>query len=85
MFEPLHNVVLCQATVIGVHGIPTTRLEIPDETEAKLASTVLIALELGNSCVGSFGRVKTDDTSASGATARLVLNLCLLHVSYRAE
>lgn len=85
IFEPLHNVVLCQAAVVGVHGVPTTWLEIPDETEAELASAVLVALELGNGCIGSLGRVETDDASASGATAGFVLDFCLLDIANRAE
>lgn len=71
--------------MVSIHGVSTTRLEISDKAEAQLASAVLIALELGNSCVCSLGRVEADDASASGAAAGFVLNLCLLHVTNRAE
>lgn len=84
-FELLHDIVLCQAAVVSVHSVPTAGLKIADETEAQLAPAILITLEFSNSCVGSLSRVETDDTGASGAAARFVLDFGLLHVAYRAE
>lgn len=67
-----------------IHGV-SAGLEVSDKAQPELAPTVLIALELGNSCVRRIGRIKANDARASGATAGLVLNFRLLHVANRAE
>lgn len=73
--------------MVGVHRITSSvlLLDIPDVAKPELTSAVLVALEFGNGRISSLGRVETDDTSASGAAARFVLNLRLLHISDGAE
>lgn len=78
---PLHDIVLGQAAVIGVHGIPTARLKVANIAQAKLAAAVLVALELGNRSIGGLGGVEANDTSTTRAAARLVLDLSLLDLS----
>lgn len=81
----LHDVVLRQATVVGLHSVTTAGLNVPDVAEPQLTPAVLVALKLGDGSVGSIGGIETDDTSASGAAARFVLNFRLLNISYGAE
>lgn len=81
----LHDVVLRQATMVGLHGITTAGLDVPDVAEPQLTPAVLVALKLGNGSVGGVGGIKTDDTSASRAAARFVLDLRLLNISDGAE
>lgn len=70
--------------MIGLHSVPTTNgttgLGVSDVAEAQLTSAVLVALELGDSCVGRLSRVETDHTSATRAAARLILDFRLLNI-----
>lgn len=81
----LHNVVLRQATMIGLHGVTTARLDVPDVAETQLPPAVLVALELGDGGVGGFGSIESDDASASGAATWFVLDFRLLDISNGAE
>lgn len=81
----LHDVVLGQATVIGVHGITATGLQVSDVAQSQLPTTVLVALELGDGRISRLGSVEADDASASGAATWLVLDFRLLDVSNGAE
>lgn len=81
----LHDVVLRQAAMIGLHGVTTARLDVPDVAETQLTSAVLVALELRDCSVGGFGSIESDDTSASGAAAWFVLDFRLLDISDGAE
>lgn len=81
----LHDVVLCQATVVGLHSVTTAGLDVSDVAEPQLATAVLVALKLGNGSIGSVGGIETDDTSASGAATRFILNLRLLYISNGAK
>lgn len=85
MTSHLHNVILGQATVIGLHGITAAWLKVSDIAEPKLTATILVTLELGNTSVCSLGGVEADDTSSTGATAWLVLDLGLFNLSYRTK
>lgn len=65
LISRLHYVVLSQATVIGVHGITSARLKVADIAKSKLTTTVLVALELGNSRIGSLGGIEANDTGTT--------------------
>lgn len=68
--------------MIGVHGITTTALcEVLDITESKLAATVLVSLELGDGSISGLSSIEAYDAGASGAAARLILDLGLLDLS----
>lgn len=82
---PLHDVVLGQTTVVGVHGITAALLKVANIAESKLTTTVLVALELGNGRIGSLGGVETNDTSTARAATWLVLDLSLLDLSNRTK
>lgn len=78
----LHDVVLSQTTNIGVHAVTTTAwCEVLDVAESELASTILIALELGYGSVGGLSSIEAHDAGASGASAWFVLDLGLLNLS----
>lgn len=75
----LHDVALGHATVVGVHCVTTTGLEVLDVAKSKLTATILISLELGYGSIGCLGSIESDDTSPSGAAAWFVLDLSLLN------
>lgn len=71
---------------IGVHGVSAaTWSEVLDVAESKWPSSVLIALELGNGCLGSSRAIKANNTSSTGATARLILDFGLFDLADRRE
>lgn len=71
--------------MIGLHSVPTangtTGLGVSDVAEPQLAAAVLVALKLGDGRVGRFSGIETDDTSATRAATRLVLDLRLFDIS----
>jgi hypothetical protein len=67
------------------HRFATSRRQIFDEREAEGTTTILITLELVDSCLCGFHGVKSDDASALGATAWLILNLSLFDLADRGE
>lgn len=73
--------------MVGVHRVTSSvlLLDVPDVTKPELTSAVLVALKLGNGRIGSLGGIEPNDTGTSGATARFVLDLRLLHISNCAE
>lgn len=81
----LHDIVLSQATVIGVHAITTALGDVLDVAESKLAATILVSLELGDGSISSIGSVETHDTGTSGAATWFVLDLGLLDLSDGSE
>lgn len=82
----LHDVALGHATVVGVHCVAAAAgLKVLDVAEPELTATVLVSLELGYGSVSCLGGIKSDDTSASGATAWFVLDLGLLDFTDRPE
>lgn len=79
--QSLHDLVLGQATVrIGIHHVASRR-DILDEAETERTTTVLVALELGDCGFCGVRGVKSDNTSAAGSSAGLVLYLCLFDLS----
>lgn len=82
----LHDLILSQSTVgVRVHRFSASLIEILDEAEVERATAVLVALELGDRCVGGVGTVEADDTAAARAAARLVLNLSLFNLADSSE
>lgn len=68
-----------------LHGVCLALVAVFDVAQVQRTSTILVALELGNTGFGRVGSVEADDTSASRSTAGLVLNLRLFDFSNRRE
>ena len=66
---------------VGIHAVAAARSKILDVAQAKRATAILIALELGNSSLGSVGAVEANDTAAARPTAWLILDLSLLDLA----
>lgn len=66
---------------VGIHSVCRARCDVFHEAQAKWAATVLVALELADSGVGSFSIVESDNTGTTGSSTWLVLNLGLLNLS----
>lgn len=69
--------ILHAARLLGAfHHVPL--VGVAHVSQAKWATAVRVALELGEGLCSVFLLGKLNDTSATGATSRLVLNLCAL-------
>lgn len=71
--------------MIGVHAVTTALGEVLDVAESKLATTILVSLELGDGSIGGLGSIESHDTGTSGAAAWLVLDFGLLDLSDGSE
>jgi hypothetical protein len=70
---------------LSLHVVCPALVRVFDVAQVQRTSTVLVALELGDTGLGRVGSVEADDTSTSRSTARLVLNLGLFDFSNRCE
>lgn len=66
---------------VRVHDIVTALVQVLDEAEVQGTTTILVALELGDGCLGRLGRVEADNTSAAGTATGLILDFGLLHLA----
>lgn len=65
---------------VRVHGV-SARLDVLNKAEAKRSTSVLVALELGDGSLGRVSAVEADNSTATGSTAGLVLDLGLFDLS----
>lgn len=78
----LHHLILRQPTMrFRFHRVPASLVQVLDEAQVEGTTTILVALELGDSCLGSLGSVESNNTRASRPAARLILNLSLLNLA----
>lgn len=75
---------------ISLHTLRTRLLglllvEVLDKAQVERAAAILVTLELGDGSLGVVFSVKSDDARASGAAARLILDLSLFHLANSSE
>lgn len=84
-YLPLHDLILSQASGVGVHDVGASGGLVLDEAKAKRAAAVLVSRELGNGSIRVVDGVEADNTSAARTSIGLILNLSLLNLADRGE
>lgn len=77
----LHDLVLSQSTMVGVHGVTTTLVQVLDVAQTQRPAAVLISLKLVDGGFGGVGIVEANNTAATRAATRLVLDFGLLDLA----
>ena len=81
----LHDLILSQASCLGLHRITAARSLILDEGQAKRTTPVLVSRELLNGSIGVLGSIESNNTSSAGSAIWLVLDLGLLDLANGGE